>query len=885
MKTVLFLAKVFFSSVIFLLNAAQITAQTYPELPVLNWEQRSDWLNVKALPASVNGGVSAKGNGTHDDTQAIQAAFDEVRREGSTFSTVYLPEGTYRITSEIYPKHPRHNAAMHLRGHGRNTKIVWHGPTGGRMFRSDSGAFSTYIGVVWDGRNVAAHGFIHHSSQDGRRESKVLHKHNAYMNFTEQGTGTARFKTPNQSLPGYNQRYLAESGWLNCLFINCGKGLALWDANDFIITIDGCEFYDNGYGIHCGRGQGGSGNFYVRNSHFERSKQSDMFNEHLTYGSSARRVTSVGSRAFYERNGDSSPQFTMQDCHISAWTNTSYAVSASNGSIKSPLLIFDCTFTNPPSSDPPVNLGSATVLVHSNNVWPSGRALVGGNTQFVQEIPKGTRGASITSANQKFFSSTAKIPGKVFDAKRDFGARGNGTGDDSDAIQKTIDAARAHGKGAIAYIPRGRYNITTTINITGGNYYVGGSGEAFTQIYWRNTNSIGPTFLITDPQQITIEHIGFWGNINLFAQLCAMRIIGTNSNPSNIHIEHVFVESPNRNLPTTNYGDVEVKNLAKGSVMTVYSLRTRPFKHGQIVFDNCSDAIIMLNFAEGNIGVKGKTAGRTGFLGVLMHCGNYLIEDNQSIVTSDPNTEQAEYQFVLMRGAAGLPAGRVTVSAARIHNWGVNKVGWTDDFIIENYRGTLNVVGTMSNSPGEPASVYKFVHTGTNPLNVVCMANIYFDSAPTFSVESHVQKSVISNWLQPLYGNGTIKTPTFLKNDTHTNSMLHASQALDHFRELGAYDLGINHGIGVITSIPKCVDKSLSAVSIYPGVTSDMVYFNGLTDNSRVMLVDMMGRSLMVKEASELMDGISLQPYANGLYMIKIIQGQEIIQSLKVLKK
>jgi len=56
------------------LASAHLTAaSTAPLLPVLNWQQRSDWVNVKTdvRPA-------AFGDGLHDDTAAIQAALNRL---------------------------------------------------------------------------------------------------------------------------------------------------------------------------------------------------------------------------------------------------------------------------------------------------------------------------------------------------------------------------------------------------------------------------------------------------------------------------------------------------------------------------------------------------------------------------------------------------------------------------------------------------------------------------------------------------------------------------------------------------------------------------------------------------------------------------------------
>jgi len=74
-------------------------------------------------------------------------------------------------------------------------------------------------------------------------------------------------------------------------------------------------------------------------------------------------------------------------------------------------------------------------------------------------------------------------------------------------------------------------------------------------------------------------------------------------------------------------------------------------------------------------------------------------------------------------------------------------------------------------------------------------------------------------------------------------------------------------------------------ISIYPSPTTDMVYFRNIPEGSRVVLTDMLGRNLLVKEASELSSGLSLQPYDKGFYLISIFQGQKYVKSVKVLKK
>lgn len=94
--------------------------------------------------------------------------------------------------------------------------------------------------------------------------------------------------------------------------------------------------------------------------------------------------------------------------------------------------------------------------------------------------------------------------------------------------------------------------------------------------------------------------------------------------------------------------------------------------------------------------------------------------------------------------------------------------------------------------------------------------------------------------------------------------------------------LNIEQTKELLTSIDE---NPIIDISVYPVITSDRIYFRNLQENSRVMLVDMVGRYLLEKNASELAGGLSLQPYVNGLYIIRIANGQQWLESVKVIKK
>jgi len=78
---------------------------------------------------------------------------------------------------------------------------------------------------------------------------------------------------------------------------------------------------------------------------------------------------------------------------------------------------------------------------------------------------------------------------------------------------------------------------------------------------------------------------------------------------------------------------------------------------------------------------------------------------------------------------------------------------------------------------------------------------------------------------------------------------------------------------------------ALDEISIYQNATADRLYFENLPQDSRIFLFDINGRSLLVRNASEVNDGLSLQPYANGFYFIKVVLWQKFVKTLKVLKK
>lgn len=112
-----------------------------PDLSSLGYQLALGWVNVKDY--------GAYGDGTHDDTAAIQLALDDVP---STGGTVYFPTGEYKVTAEVTCDEPASIAgdgpgSVHLHG---GSRIVYTPTTGNCLTLSAPGSVVRDIGLFHD---------------------------------------------------------------------------------------------------------------------------------------------------------------------------------------------------------------------------------------------------------------------------------------------------------------------------------------------------------------------------------------------------------------------------------------------------------------------------------------------------------------------------------------------------------------------------------------------------------------------------------------------------------------------------------------------------------------------------------------------------------------
>jgi hypothetical protein len=753
-------------------------------LPDLAWVKRSDWIDVKAENPADPWQPTAVGDGKADDTDVLQAALNKLKQG----ATLYLPPGTYRITQTLEASRER-LLGISVIGHGRSTVLVWDGPAGQPMFRQRTGcALSRFVGLTWDGRGKADAGMDFGCMSYFETEQRF--QHCAFLNFTDSGIRMGKkFKLAT-----------AETVYDNCYFADCKNGISLLYFNYLDHTVIGCEFRRCGVGIMAGKGS----NFYARECRFEGSRECDV-SFGGEGGSSVRRCTSQGSKQFIN-DWSLVGTLAIQDCRVDAWKDNA-AIAISGGA---PVVLFDTVFTRPPSNQPPVFANHAWPqrLIVSNNKAEGCKAL---SNHALYEIPPGARGGVLSGPEQTFFRSNVHVAARVFDAKRDFGARGDGKADDTAAIQKAIDAARAEGKGALAYLPKGLYAVTTSLRLTGADYTFGGSGFG-TALVWKGPAG-GTTIRVSDAERLTLANMSVGRhdypqgeneadivqtgrNVDTFRSKAVTHDsgksgsgLGNDSGRSTMCYDRVWVYGMYMMKPTTR--GFRAENLTAND--RVY------FKefNGNIRLADSADATVLLGTTyEGTLLVEGKSLQRGGFLGAGVRLGTVTdpglwVKDNHSFVVSDFYVESSR-QLARLEGDATLPPGRVTLQGAKFE---IDPKSPRDSVEINGYAGAL-VAGTYLFYPGN--AWHRFKQSGNAPFSLTVWGGCFYNCKPEVTLGTNATFSALGNNLigwNPEGKTGEVASTVGIV-DSGTGAVEQIRLALDDLRRLGAVEAEFVRGAG-----------------------------------------------------------------------------------------
>ncbi|MHB0957232.1 MAG: glycosyl hydrolase family 28-related protein [Pirellulaceae bacterium] len=717
-------------------------------IPVLAWEARSDWMNVRQY--------GVKGDGVTDDTAAIQAVFDRTVETDTNYAeslrrrVVYFPAGQYRLTQTLVLA-KSHGAWVV--GHGRDTVLVWDGAEQGIMLWNNGATYARYEGLTWDGRGTAAVGVEHKSMH--YYETCMRYQHCAFLNFTEHGVLVGR---------GDEKVATAEMWFLNCLFRNCSHGVSFCNFNDYDNTFDGCQFEDCGVGVNSVKG-----NFYLRASRFWRSRDCDVQQLSPSHASSLRFCTSQGSKRFFRTMPWGHLAMKIQDCRIDAWTASDGAIQIGH---RGPTTIFDCTFTNPPSAAPPLCLNNPpelqNLLIVSNNSSPgTSRVVDPGPNSRITEVPPGQRTPVLADPARSFLCDTPWTSPKVFDAVRDFGAIADNTADDTAAVQACIDAAKTHGNGAIAYLPGGQYKMTRTLQVTGGGYGICGTGFR-SMLNWAGEKD-GTLLRIDDPQDLRLEHFVLQGP------------------PETIRIHHTA--GPGASL--VFYDGIHVNGLEQCRTglwcdrLPEAAVALMGHVIGNVRLTDCGPATILCAQHYYSLTLEGTTQPKTGIAGFMFHndaCHNYALDvlDNQDVVVADFYSESNQ-RYLLAEGQPGQPSGRVTIGASKIST--IDREAIT----IRNYQGRIFVGGGDGWWQSDTSQPLEIVHEGERPVDFVIAGQMWWRSEPLYRFGPGLRYASVENLLMenqyPQYNEMSLSNVT-----TPTTSAALVG-ALDDFRELGSHYL------------------------------------------------------------------------------------------------
>jgi hypothetical protein len=482
--------------------------------PTLSWQPRSDWVNVVTA-------CGAAADGKADDTAAIQKCLTNM----SSGSVLHFPPGMYRITETLEVGcmnktiDPAEKArcgivAAQFYGHGATTILAWDGEVNGTMMWSHGVTMSRYVGFHFDCKGRAATALQHMS--ETLYETETLHQVHRFSGCR----GAAVNVDPVEHVA------TAEMLFQNCLWEGNGVGLQYNSFNDYDNTIDGCLFRNNRVGIATG-----SGNSYVRNTRFENSSECDYDSGWVFWlFSSIHRCISVGSDRFMVGKAGTS----IMDCHVDSWMggepdpqnksdwnphdfgpDFNFFGAAIN--MQGQAQVHDCTFSNPRclehmgvkdaqccalmggdgTNRMPLISSNLTMLTPGFNVTDHQDALPsfnhpGHNTILdhrnlsdpsnVLHAP-GLCPRTGIDADTNFYKSEWPIPTKVFEVAAflppvDSSATPEPPSPEqmTAAVQACIDAAAKASGGAMAYFPKGSYALSSTIEITGKDFYIGGCG-------------------------------------------------------------------------------------------------------------------------------------------------------------------------------------------------------------------------------------------------------------------------------------------------------------------------------------------------------------------------------------------------------------------------
>lgn len=435
----------------------------------------ANWANVRDY--------GAKGDGQHDDSDALQKALDDLRVDGKS-KVLWIPAGTYRITKTLVM-----TSHINIGVFGEDparTIIKWDGAEDGVMLDCNGVRYSRFGRLTWDGQGKALTAIDH--AWDGKTPGANTHNQHEDEWFQNVGFGVRG---------GRRGVMDAECAMLRCRFQNCSKaGLSVENFNALDWFIWDSLFENCRVGV---TNEFGAGNFGVYNSLFRGSSEADVTMSNCQYFS-LRGNTSIGSKAFFiARNRSCAGLTTLQNNRILDATGEAPLQLGNVG----PYLLLDNTIR--------ARIGAKVPLI----TYQTARTLLAVGNKFSQSgaiatPPTGEQYLAVDNfviPREKTNSALPVLPSTLPLTKR----RIFEITPDTD-IQKNIDqAARLRGQKPILHFASGDYAVTKTLTIPANcDVQLTGDGYA-SRLMWKGEKG-GTLLKLAGPTRATLRDLTLHGN-------------------------------------------------------------------------------------------------------------------------------------------------------------------------------------------------------------------------------------------------------------------------------------------------------------------------------------------------------------------------------------
>jgi len=648
----------------------------------------SSWLNVKT-------DFGAVGDGVNDDTFAFQDALTALQSPSSHASVLYIPAGTYKITSGLY--YVTRNCGLYCEGRSiigespTNTILKWAGDTTGsamltldgiyrmqvnRLTMDGSGAPITLInetmhqGCCFDGSNEFTDD-VFENAAIGIQAGDMT------VNCCSGDSKVERDTFAHLTMAGISfEDYNADDWWIRyCTFEHNNYGVTnTYGAGEFIhldhnlfafnrtdagwVYTYGYYTYNTSYhsGTFLASGPYNSINILIGNTILkpQTSAISSLAMGTLTLINNTIEGTITAAQPSYQIVTLPDGSKSKPDSYVASVGNT--YVSAT------PFSVQNVTYGINQISDDLISIDDAVVSVPNMAGLPLMPGPLPNYHRTIYDVPQGASGAT---------------------------------------IQATIDRAIAEDNGnrPVVHIPWGQYSVSSTITIPSGSDVQIVGDNLQTEINWLGSTS-SPVFVLLPPSHAAIRNLG----INAASASAGILVEGYDQPGDRIYTNFVSVGYA---APGTSH-DL----LVNGFDNTLVQMDD--FNHAS--YGGSSASVLVVGGPASGVGEV--THGYTGlFMGDT--CCNtaptYRVENGGTIVLAGVWYEQGGYQWLDLDGGSGNFIGYADNIA--VDSWGTLTSG-VPSFTANGFTGNLTVTNSrIGNSYVNLA--------GSTPANVLLLGDLF----------------------------------------------------------------------------------------------------------------------------------------------------------------